>query len=94
MTTSNASFAAGAERASREPPSSTSGARQSDARSSVARVLLAPFALLLAALAGILYAVLLPICGVASIAEATARTSWGIVRDAFRRTRHRAASRA
>ena len=61
---------------------------------SVGRVLLAPFALVIAALAGLLYAVLLPICGISSIAEATARTSWAIVRDAFRRTRHRAASRA
>ena len=61
---------------------------------SVGRVLLAPFAIVLAALAGLLYAVLLPICGISSIAEATARASWAIVRDAFRRTRHRAASRA
>lgn len=62
--------------------------------SSIGPILLAPFALVLAALAGLLYALLLPICGIASIAEATARSSWTIVRDAFRRTRHRAASHA
>lgn len=76
----------------REPAASM---RQSATPGSlIGRVLLAPFALVLAALAGLVYAVLLPICGIASIAEATARASWGIVRDAFRRTRQDAASRA
>jgi len=76
-------------------PSSTD-VRQSVARAVVAigRVLLAPLALALAAIAGLVYALLLPICGIASVAEATARASWALVRDAFRRPRHRAASRA
>jgi hypothetical protein len=84
----------------RRPASSPSRGSAPDVRQaatpapSAGRILLAPFALLLAAIAGLVYALLLPICGIASIAEATARASWAIVHDAFRRTRHRAASRA
>lgn len=47
----------------------------------IARVLLAPFALVVAAGAGLLFALLLPVCGVASIAEAISRASWALVRD-------------
>jgi hypothetical protein len=38
-------------------------------------------ALLGAALAGLLFAVLLPICGIASIAEGLARWCWDLARD-------------
>lgn len=49
------------------------------------RILLAPPALVVAALAGALFVILLPVCGIASVAEATARSSWGLVRGVFRR---------
>lgn len=54
-------------------------------RSRAARLLLAPLALVVGAVAGVVFAVLLPICGIASIAEAMTRASWGLVRAAFRR---------
>jgi hypothetical protein len=47
----------------------------------IASVLLAPIALVVAAGAGLLFALLLPVCGVASIAEAISRASWTLVRD-------------
>jgi hypothetical protein len=50
--------------------------------SAVGRVILAPFALVLAALGGVLFAILLPICGIATIAEAVAKGSWAFVRRA------------
>jgi hypothetical protein len=61
--------------------------RQSAAlpRSRVARLLLAPFAILAGAVSGVVFAVLLPICGIASIAEAMTRACWALVRSAFRR---------
>lgn len=63
------------------------GARQSAARWGrlVGRLLLAPFAALAAALAGVLFVLLLPVCGIASIAEAIARASAAFVGDALRR---------
>ncbi len=59
--------------------------RQSAARRSgaVLRLIVAPLALAAAALAGILFAVLLPICGIATISEGIAKGAWRIVRDAF-----------
>lgn len=53
----------------------------------VGRIVLAPFALVAAAVAGLLFVILLPICGIASVAEATAKSSWLLVRDTFRRPR-------
>ena len=49
----------------------------------VGRVLLAPFVLVLSAIAGVLFAILLPVCGIATIAEAMARGGWGFVRGAL-----------
>jgi hypothetical protein len=46
----------------------------------LARVLLAPFVLALAAIAGVVFAILLPVCGVATIAEAVAKGGWAFVR--------------
>ncbi len=59
--------------------------RQSAARSVTwpLRLIVAPFALVAAAIAGILFAVLLPICGIATISEGIATGAWRIVRDAF-----------
>ena len=54
---------------------------------SMGRLLLVPLALLAAALAGVVFVILLPICGIASIAEAAAKSSWAFVRDAFRHPR-------
>ncbi len=51
--------------------------------STVLRLMVAPFALAAAALAGLLFAVLLPICGVATISEGLARAAWRFARDAF-----------
>jgi hypothetical protein len=45
-----------------------------------ARLLVVPFAALAAALAGAVFVVLLPICGIASLAEDFARASWRIAR--------------
>ena len=49
------------------------------------RLLLAPFVAAAAALSGILFVVLLPVCGIASIAEGIARASWRWVRRAVAR---------
>jgi len=74
------------------PPASRSGGAArvrpfAAARWSVAgRAILAPFALALAALAGILFAILLPICGIATIAEAVAKGGWAFARGAFSRS--------
>ncbi len=61
--------------------------RQSAARSVTwfLRLIVAPFALLAAAIAGILFAVLLPICGIATISEGIAKGAWRFVRGAFER---------
>ncbi len=54
----------------------------------ITRIAALPFAALTAALAGLLFVVLLPVCGIASIAEAMARTSWAFVRSGRRRPNH------
>lgn len=52
--------------------------RQKGARlvATLLRLLLAPLVALAAALSGALFVLLLPICGIASIAEGIARASW------------------
>ena len=59
----------------------------------VLRLIVAPLAAIAAGLAGLLFALLLPICGIASIAEGIAKTSWRFVRDTLahlpRRRAHR-----
>lgn len=47
------------------------------------RVLLAPAVLACAALAGAVFAILLPLCGIATIAEAVAKRGWKFVRGAL-----------
>jgi hypothetical protein len=81
----------------RSPSSPTLGDRRREVRQSAAfprsraaRLALAPFAIVLGAVAGVVFAVLLPICGIASIAEAMTRACWALVRAAFRRE-HRGA---
>jgi hypothetical protein len=44
-------------------------------------MLAAPFVLVAAALAGILFLILLPVCGLASIAEGIASAAWRLSRD-------------
>ncbi len=51
----------------------------------LARVLLAPLVLAVAALAGVLFLILLPVCGIATIAEALAKGGWAFVRGALTR---------
>jgi hypothetical protein len=51
--------------------------------SAAGRVILAPFALAFAALGGIVFVFLLPICGIATIAEAVAKGGWAFVRGAL-----------
>ena len=51
--------------------------------SAAGRVLLAPFALAFAALAGVVFVILLPICGIATIAEAVAKGGWAFVHGAL-----------
>jgi hypothetical protein len=50
-------------------------------RVAIARLVLAPFAAIAAALAGAIFLVLLPICGIATIAEGFARICWDGARD-------------
>jgi hypothetical protein len=80
-----------------EASSATGGGsvRQPAARlgAALGRLLLAPFALLAAAAAGLLFAVLLPICGIASIAEGIAKAAWRFVRETFSHPPHRSARR-
>ena len=59
----------------------------------VLRLIVAPFALAAAALGGLVFAVLLPICGIATISEGIAKASWRFVREAFGRVAHRPAHR-
>jgi hypothetical protein len=47
------------------------------------RIALAPFAALAAAVAGLVFLVLLPICGIATLAEGFARACWSAVRCAL-----------
>jgi len=46
------------------------------------RLLLAPFAALGALAAGLLFLILLPICGIGSIAEGLTRAAWGFAHTA------------
>jgi endonuclease/exonuclease/phosphatase (EEP) superfamily protein YafD len=59
--------------------------RQGAARSwpVAVRVLLAPAVLACAGLAGAVFAILLPLCGIATIAEAVAKLGWKFVRGAL-----------
>jgi hypothetical protein len=52
------------------------------------RILALPFVLVSAVLTGALFVVLLPICGIASIAEAMTAASWRFMRRALARTPH------
>ena len=63
----------------------TPAPRRVDARAMIAlaRLVLAPFAALAAAVAGAIFLVLLPVCGIASIAEGFARVCWDAVRRAL-----------
>ncbi len=69
--------------------------RQPAARPPVSalRLIVAPFVAIAAALAGLVFVVLLPICGIASIAEAVAQGSWRFLRDSFGREPHPPARR-
>ena len=58
------------------------------------RLIVAPFALAAAALGGLLFAVLLPICGIATISEGIAKASWRFVSEAFTRVPHRPSHRS
>jgi hypothetical protein len=57
-------------------------------------LLVAPFAGALAAIAGLAFLLLLPVCGIASIAGAVAKASWAAVREALRGVRERTAPRS
>ncbi len=69
---------------STDPAGGRSGARRSVARrfAQVGWILLAPWAALAAALAGLVFVVLLPICGIASLAEGFSCACWRAARDA------------
>lgn len=51
----------------------------------ILRLIVAPFALAAAAAGGLVFAVLLPICGISTICEAIAKASWRFARDAVAR---------
>ncbi len=61
------------------------GLRRDGARplAAIGRIVGAPFVLLGAALAGAVFVLLLPICGIASIAEGIARLCWRSFRESF-----------
>jgi hypothetical protein len=59
----------------------------------IARVLLAPFALVVAAGAGLVFVLLMPVCGLASIAGSISRSSWALVRGAMSQFRAHPAPR-
>lgn len=81
------------------PPAGAGGAGDPLRRSaapraaSIVRLAAAPFAVLAAALAGLVFVVLLPVCGIASIAEGLAKGSWAFVREALAGARRRAGTR-
>lgn len=58
-----------------------------------ARILVAPFAAALLAFAGLLYVLLLPVCGIASVANALARAAWSTLREGAGGVRPRASPR-
>jgi hypothetical protein len=72
------------------PAASAGPVRQSAARphALLARLLVAPFLVLAAAAAGLVFAVLLPICGIATIAESIAKAAWRFVRETFAHLPH------
>lgn len=57
------------------------------------RLIVAPFAAAAAVLAGLVFAVLLPICGIATISEGIARASWRFVRESLGHLTHPSARR-
>ncbi len=57
------------------------------------RLFVAPFAALAAALAGLVFAALLPICGIATICEGIATTAWRFVRETVAHRPHLPARR-
>ena len=77
-------------------PGEQGDVRQSTARVAVktVRLIAAPFALVGAAIAGVIFAALLPICGIATICEGFAKASWRFVRDTFSRVPHVPARRS
>ncbi len=78
------------------PAAGSSPPMRQSAASFVARALrlfVAPFALAAAALAGVVFAVLLPICGIATISEGIAKASWRFVRGVLTHVPHRRAHR-
>jgi hypothetical protein len=50
----------------------------------IARVLVAPLVLACAAVTGLAFVILLPVCGIASILEGLTRTAWCFAKDALR----------
>ena len=86
------SFAPGGHRpAEKEPPVRRPAAQFAEA---VVRLIVAPFAAVAAALAGLLFAALLPICGIATISEGIAKTAWRFVRETLAHLPHLPARRA
>jgi hypothetical protein len=84
-------FADGGDRS----PADAAPVRRSAARiAAIAVRLIAPVAAAVAALAGLLFAALLPICGIATICEGIALTSWRFVRESVAHLAHRPAPRA
>ncbi len=81
---------AGARRPANEPPVRRSAA---DVAAVAVRLFVAPFAALAAALAGLVFAALLPICGIATICEGIATTAWRFVRETVAHLAHRPARR-
>lgn len=59
----------------------------------VVRLIVAPLAGVAGAIAGLMFAVLLPICGIATICEGIAKASWRFARDAFQHVPHPPARR-
>ncbi len=53
------------------------------------RLIVAPLALAAAALGGLVFAVLLPICGIATISEGIAKAAWRFVRETLGHVPHR-----
>jgi hypothetical protein len=84
---------AGPSRPSEGPPRLRQSVATARLARAVARVLLAPFALVVAAGAGLVFVFLLPVCGLASVAESISRASWALVRDTMSQFRAHPAPR-
>ena len=84
-------FAAGGGRSHGDAPP----VRRSAARGAVllVRLIVAPFVALAAAVAGLLFAALLPICGIATISEGIAKAAWRFVRESLAQLPHLPARR-